>query len=286
MLENTINFTVYNIMSTYESNIRPIDSLFKALQNWIDEDSFYKTIKTICDGYDKKWQKDLYQDHYKKSLVRKLLQTHERMELTDHLMKSISSDFITRYEYPKLITYLRLTCFDLLGQPSDWMIYSDWITSKSKEHERDAIIGKISYKNELEFAYKTFDEYQQLYGVKNSFFRFLNEILPKNHRNDLLNHINIRIEEGHTNIIKLHETTLKDKENYLFTIRNDYTHKVYGTSGIHGFKSKYADKDWHFRETIYKNNFSYWVSTSVNFDEKLREIVYIGIAEIIKNHKK
>lgn len=273
-------------MSTFESNIRPIDSLYKSVKDLIDKNIYYETFREICDDYDNKWQNDLYQNHSEKSLVRKLLQTHERIELTEYLFKSISDDFITKYEYPKLITYLRLTCFDLLGQPSEWMIFTDWIKSKRKKVEREDIINRIKFGNEIEFASKLYQEYQDLYSVKNSFFRFLNKILPTASRDDLLSQIKIRIHEGHERNIKLHETTQLDKQNYLFKIRNDYTHKVYSRAGIHGFKSEHGDKDWHFRETIYKNNYSYWISTSISFDDKLKEIVYIGISEIIKKYGK
>jgi hypothetical protein len=181
---------------------------------------------------------------------------------------------------------LRLTCFDLLGQPSEWLIFTDWIRSKRKRIEREEIIKRITFDNEIEFASKIYQEYHELYSVKNSFFRFLNGILPSDSRDVLLNQIKIRIHEGHESSIKLHEPTQLDKENYLFKIRNDYTHKVYGRAAIHGFRSEHSEKDWHFRETIYKSNFSYWVSTSISFDDNIKEVVYIGISEIIKNYKK
>lgn len=180
--------------------------------------------------------------------------------------------------YPQLITYLRLTCFDQLGQPGNWMIFSDWLTSKKKKVEREQVVKNIANSDNLEFTKNLFLKYQEIYGVKNSFFNFLSSVISQHTKAELLNLIRIKIYNG-KNIGR--DATDKDKEDYLFKIRNDFTHNTYSTSPMKKFQNK-KDSEWNFRETIYKDKETFWISTHKDFEEKLKETILIGITEVIK----
>jgi hypothetical protein len=69
----------------------------------------------------------------------------------------------------------------------------------------------------------------------------------------------------------------------LFKIRNEFTHNTYSRGPILGFNEH---NDWHFRETVYKGNYSYWISTSKKFEEQLKTTILSGIVTIINTENK
>lgn len=268
-------------MSTYQENLIPIKKLSDAISRWMDEDTCNKYFRHICDEYDKSWKRNIKLNHWQSSKVRILLQVHERLLLTDKLDEDSNNEFIKRYMYPQLIEYLRLTCFDQLGQPSNWMTFDNWLNSKKKAPERQKILCRIQATDKIEFSKLLFKNYQGVYGVKNSFFRFLNEILPLDNRLHLLSKIKYRIQIEAIPTLQIKEASIQDKANYLFSIRNNYTHNTYAKGPIRNSQSEKAS-DWEFRETLYKGKESHWISTHREFETELRNSVLIGITEIIK----
>ncbi len=272
-----------SIDNTFNSNKTAIDRLYPLIEKYIERSFYYESIELICNDYDIDCDKNFKNTNWENSLIRKILQTHERIKLTDCLLQDISNSFFRQYEYPKLITYLKLTCFDLLGQPDKWVIFSDWINSKKYKDQRDIIISKIETHDKLEFSQTLFLKYQEIFSVKNSFFRFLNEILPFENKKELLDRIEIKKFSEPFSKVNI-EVIDKEKEEYLYKIRNNYTHKIYGKAPIHGRESKSRRENWLSREIIYKNNITHCYATSIDFEEKLKCAVYIGIAETIKKY--
>ena len=178
-------------MSTYDNNLTPIKKLHTSISKWVDEETHNTYFKTICDEYDSTWKKDSKKNHWENSQVRKLLQVHERLLLTDTMSEDIKEDFLRRYMYPQVITYLRLTCFDQLGQPMERRTFSDWLISKKKRAEREKFIKEIETDNKLEFTEKLYSKYQEIYGVKKSFFNFVNNTISTHTKDKLLMHIKI-----------------------------------------------------------------------------------------------
>ncbi len=270
-------------MSTFESNAIPIKKLYDSISVWIDEKIFMDYFSKICDEFDRDWNKDSRKNHWKSAKVRVLLHIHERLELISHLKNEIGDSFFKRYKYPELITYLYLTCFDQLGQPSNWMTFDSWIKSSKKKQERQEAIEKANHLSKLEFAESLFNFYHVRYGVKNSFYKFLREILPKEIRSNLFDRIQILINDEASPTLLGRNSTEKDKEDYLFKARNEYTHNTFANAPILGVTK--ANKDgWVFRESVFQGTETHFISTQDNFEIGLHECVLIGISEKIKRN--
>lgn len=271
-------------MSTFDSNIVPIEKLAKSVEEWVDNETVLRYFKKIFDKHENKWRNNLKADHWGKALVRKLLQVHERIKFTEFLESHITDEFETQYYYPQLTTYLRLTCFDQLGQPIKWIYIGDWLKSNKKriKNEREQIIENIEYSNHLEFAQKLQSEYQKIYGIKNTFLNFINNVIPLDSKVDLLNSIRIRVYNETSPTLEGRQVTEKDKLDYLYRIRNDFTHNTYSSERI-AKKDELRSDDWNFRERKYDGNNELWISTHKIFQSTIKRTVLIGLSERIKN---
>lgn len=150
--------------------------------------------------------------------------------------------------------YLLLTCFDILGQREDFIDFHSWMNSKGNKAQRETIINESKSLSVEETIKTVYNNYLKIYGYRNSFSRFIKEILTKEDRDLLM--FSIRIYKIHQdvngNIIK--SECLEDekkKEDYLLMVRNQFTHKgkslASGTDGLFHepffseFKGRYID---------------------------------------------
>lgn len=146
--------------------------------------------------------------------------------------------------YHGLKIYLALTCFDILGQTEEWLDFNSWLICKKINivKERNSIIDNIVFCNPPHYIVKVQNEYNKLYGVKNSFFYFVNHIISEENRNILFESISNQeiiseskiLEDGtYIPAIGGGNITLTDelKLKFLFQLRNSFTHKgiAYGT---------------------------------------------------------
>lgn len=151
-------------------------------------------------------------------------------------------------DYTALRYYLVLTCFDILGQPNDWKDFQSWLISKKSKKERDSIIEKNGNKDKIDLIKLVHSEYSEIYGVKNSFYKFIREIISKENQQKLFDSIATSIEISPDIITKdgvrssmgksiILEKTHKEK--FLFEIRNSFTHKGISIginmTGLHDF---------------------------------------------------
>ncbi|SPE45521.1 hypothetical protein SBA7_880013 [Candidatus Sulfotelmatobacter sp. SbA7] len=123
-----------------------------------------------------------------------------------------------------LVTYLYLTCFDRLGQPADWLDFGAWMESSKHKSERDGIVQRLQSQGLEDGTRSLHREYNSVYGVRSSFFRFLRSLPPKTHR-ELLDSIDRDVSTYLPNLSG-RQATDEEKEKYLFRRRNDYTHKA------------------------------------------------------------
>ncbi|WP_311223263.1 MULTISPECIES: hypothetical protein [unclassified Acidovorax] len=129
-----------------------------------------------------------------------------------------------------LIHYLLLTCFDLLGQPSEWVSFSEWLNSDKKKAERCLVESCMPVNSPpLEITKHFNSEYQKMYGVRTSFNNFVLEIISDTERAEL--YTNIEIVRGRMDgepntcypALGLIDNDNKKLE-FLFSLRNKFTH--------------------------------------------------------------
>ncbi|SMD13248.1 hypothetical protein [Sporomusa malonica] len=173
-------------------------------------------------------RRQLYiENEYHNSLLGRIIAVAARLELGSRLNNEEVAKRLN-HQQEALYTYLLLTCFDLLGQPTEWKTYEAWLSSSNTEAERQRALNAFVGDNILENSKQLYLEYQKIYGVKNAFFRFLRTVLPRNIRYKLLDSLRIiYYKEGQ----KVSLGKVVDKENYLFAMRNNYTHKAYFLEG-------------------------------------------------------
>lgn len=204
-----------------------------------------------------KWsEKQLDLVHKRLKLVDELILLKNHFRGYDKIIDLENSwDHIYR-DYSGLQNYLILTCFDILGQPSDWLDFNSWLKSAKKKEEREKIFSRIQVLDKNEFIIQVNNEYQSIYGVKSSFYKFLREIISEQNREKLLESINAQIElvpeklEGDIRVSGTGAELMlsnEQKEKVLFEMRNSYTHKGISTgspaSGIFDLESPYYCED-------------------------------------------
>lgn len=149
-------------------------------------------------------------------------------------------------DFDGLRTYLALTCFDILGQSAKWLDFNSWLISRKTTEEREKIFKEITKDFTNENILKIHNEYQKIYGMKNSFYRFVTEIINEKNRNKLFESIRASIEItpeiiSHNNKSvptgKDYALTNEMKARFLFEIRNSFTHK--GISSGNGLPGLY-----------------------------------------------
>jgi hypothetical protein len=176
-----------------ENKIEITNDLKEQIRKVCEKYIAYETIENSLDNMSKNISlKDLYKTSaYLKNKITIVYTVIQRLGLCELLSDpSIGKKLFTHLR--PLRIYLYLTCFDRLGQPADWLDFGAWLNSKKHTAERQMAIKNIPGNLRTEqMAQKLYDGYTKIYGVKSSFYRFINEILPSNTRSKLLSSIKI-----------------------------------------------------------------------------------------------
>ena len=225
---------------------------------------------------------------YENSSLRVIFAVHERLQLVSSLKtKEIGEKLWHQWE--PVISYHLLTCFDLLGQPTDWTTFESWLTSDSYLEERNQILSKVrEVGNAIEITKTLHQEYLRIYGVKNSFSRFMRELLPERNRRELFGSIKIHTNSMPPLINTVSEDgTDEDKEKFLFNLRNNYAHKI---KIIPGINSEMINLPTEYRNVFTMKNQVFkaetWVSYfTLDWPDVLEHIVRIGLAEYLKKQE-
>lgn len=150
--------------------------------------------------------------------------------------------------YSALRIYLALTCFDILGQQHEWVDFTTWLKSSRTKAERDVIFSKHTYKSTVEQHIAVHEEYTRIYGVKNSFYRFMRETISEESRNKLMGSIRVGKKDKSLPSTRLAlpiniDVNTDFKEKFLYKIRNSFTHKgiSYGDYAAVIFKNSLGD---------------------------------------------
>jgi len=272
-----------SLLEKYHLESSEITKIQNLLQGYLPSEEVENKLKHFAS---KLRIEHLYKSsEYDNSILRVIFAVGERLELISNLKSKEIGEKIW-HQWEPIISYHLLTCFDLLGQPSDWKTFDSWLISDSNENERREIISKIDKKaNEVEISLHLYQEYLKIYGVKNSFFRFIKEVLPKENELQLLKSIKIHTNSMPPTIKTISEDgTDEEKEIFLFGIRNNYTHKV---KIIPGINNEIMNMPEEFRKipTVKFQEFKAekW-STYLTQDWPyiLEHIVKIGLSEYIR----
>ena len=166
-------------------------------------------------------------------LIQQLTEAKEHFRGKDKIKKLENRYWTHSYkDFSALRIYLALTCFDILGQPNDWIDYKSWLISKKTKEERDVILNQVP-KTE-NYLIEVYNQYNRIYGVKSSFYKFIRDIISQKDRQKLFE--SIRTSKQITpQILNKKSTTVatgrrievktETKEKFLFEIRNSFTHK-------------------------------------------------------------
>lgn len=187
------------------------------------------------------------------------------------------------HHYTPLVVYLLLTCFDRLGQPADWVDFGSWLKSHDKKKEREQVV-LTDIEGSSEIAVAFYDTYNRIYGVTNSFYRFLHEIIPAPIYQELLDSMSIEIVDNPPNISNSRQADNAAKEKFLFKLRNDYTHKaqfIPGTTKAIWPDGTFANGSWMMtQQTIEQSS---WNTLFVrNWPETIEKVVRVGLAVYIE----
>jgi hypothetical protein len=161
-------------------------------------------------------------------LIERLIEVQEHFKGERDIVHLNEKTYTHRYkQFDALLAYLALTCFDILGQPSEWLEFGAWLQSKNKMDERVLIFEKYKDLSLEQMTVSVYKDYMIVYGVKNSFFRFIHEIISKENRRKLLDSIMVREIHSSAQINDSDEA----KEKFLFKARNFFTHKGIAMTG-------------------------------------------------------
>lgn len=206
----------------------------------------------------------------------------QRLELCSKLNDPVVAKELFQH-YRPLVLYLLLTCFDRLGQPSDWMDFGTWLKANSKKKEREIAVFKTAVNNS-EIASELYNTYNSIYGVRHSIFRFLHEIIPPQVRNELLDSIWMEHIPNSPNPGDHIPASESEKEQYLYKLRNEYTHRAAYVPGV--TKAIWPEgtidpEAGEFFTQYFADNL--WTNIIVkHWPELLEKIVHIGLAEYIR----
>ncbi len=203
----------------------------------------------------------------------------------DHHLKRTNDG---RYSHPwlqldSLQTYLLLTCFDVLGAKGPFLDFQSWLESKRAMEERNIAVASISPNSDsLDVAKLLHKNYLKSYGVSQSFFRFIRDVLPPRDRSDLMDSIRVTKDDisRRSNLGTVEDPTTK--EQFLFDVRNKFTHEARDTGSLgNAVFPEWPKSGWGWDQVrhIDKGNVRtvYWV---LDWPAALRRAVAAGIRAI------
>ncbi len=183
------------------------------------------------------------------------------IRLKDHFRGEFLFDPKNNYhpytDYSALRNYLTLTCFDILGQFNEFMTFEKWLNVKKQKYkeiivERDIILKNHETEEMLPMMRAVLKDYNKIFSVKNSFYRFLRDVISDENRVKLFSSINVISNENiidndqNKNVstlgVKIDPGT-KAKEDFLYRVRNNFTHKGISNSDMLGGIANWIDAD-------------------------------------------
>jgi hypothetical protein len=172
-------------------------------------------------------------DAWHSSIPGKCLAVAERLHLVSDLQRPEVEKVLWCHS-DSLITYLLLTCFDNLGQSTGWSDFGNWLNTRRTKGGPNS--SQLKANDPIDAARELHEQWLQKFGTRRSFYRFINETLDEVRRNRLLNSVEIikyplpPLEGAGSRQSRI-PTTDADKLQYLYKIRNSFTHEARAVPG-------------------------------------------------------
>lgn len=186
--------------------------------------------------------------------------------------------------YSALRNYLAMTCFDILGQPTKWKEFGTWLEANSTESERDEALKLYQAEGEIQKIISIYKYYNSKYGVKNSFYRFIKEVISEESRKKLMNSIvaiksteqDRRKPDGGVEHVYSEEELFdyQLKEKFLYSIRNSFTHK--GISLADSYEAIQSDFHKTADEPHLQNGAEYWIVEALQWPSTKNGSLFFG----------
>lgn len=179
--------------------------------------------------------------------------------------------------------YLLLTCFDILGSNDEFIPFSAWLVDTKRSKERNQIFNNAT-ENQLVDKIKTVHSaYNKIYGPTQGFKRFINTVLSSKNKEKLLESLRVRKISKPANVVLDYTASETQKIDFLFEIRNSFTHAGQSYASSSGGLFKDADEGhiidgkimwgyeaiyWVYKEThYYEYSVRKWPSTLIEIIE-------------------
>jgi hypothetical protein len=210
----------------------------------------------------------------------------QRLDLCNRLVSDNSFEIIGTHQR-NLVVYLLLTCFDRLGQPAPYSTFEQFLRSKKASHKRlrEDALKSVVETDYISTALILNQAYNKEYGVRNSFYRFIEDVLPSYQLDLLLD--SIMIVGGLYILGDSEQADDITKKKYLYALRNSYTHQAESKPGTTiPFATEEIDptspeKVFYFYEDIRTDKMYHWVSFS-QWPKVLIDCVKIGLVTFIR----
>jgi hypothetical protein len=161
------------------------------------------------------------------SLAKQILEQGEELR-NPSLIQDQEAGWTHPYiQHDALINYLLLTCFDILGQSNEYLSFNSWLEASKTKYkcERDEVVERIpDSAKPVEIAKIMYAEYNNIYGVKTSFYRFIDEILTEEARERLLLSVRIGQKTRKEELVFIDNPS--KKKEFLYESRNLFTHHL------------------------------------------------------------
>ncbi len=218
-------------------------------------------------------------------LVNNLTNLRDNFKGTHLIEKFGDSGWTHPYRhYFALRYYLLLTCFDILETNNEFTPFSSWLTSRNKKTEREGILNTASEINLLNNLKTVHSAYNKIYGTTQGFKRFINTVLSPENKEKLLTSVQVRKIARSPRKVLDYAATESQKIDFLFNIRNSFTHAGESYAGPGGGLFKDPDEGeiidgkrmWgheaiyfeHKEEHFYEYSVRKWPSTLIEILEE------------------
>jgi hypothetical protein len=223
------------------------------------------------------------------SRIRRIESVLDRLDLID-ILGSKDTGGLLWMHYWGIVSYLLLTCFDLLGQDRGWLEPGAWLRSIDERHtvERAEALAQCPSTDHVAAALALLAAHSRIYGVHRAFRRFIDQVLPIDARTELLACIAIEQwptppQEGDL----LEVVDEKKKMDWLFELRNAYTHRALYVPGTHtdSMPVEYRDDEalWVTRERMTPAKTTLYAVK--RWPKALGEAVRAGLAQYVRRLK-